>query len=66
MDCGLNGNGGGSYHGVAQKMERFARRPVRIQTAVVMPTVPLVRELSGVVLTIVNCEEGGHKSVNGL
>lgn len=40
-------------------MEGFASRPVRIQTAVVMSTVSLVREFPGVVLTIVDCEEGG-------
>lgn len=41
-------------------MEGFASRPVRIQTAVVMSTVLLVRELSGVVLTIVDCKEGDN------
>lgn len=39
-------------------MEGFASRPVWIQTAVMMSTVSLVREFSGVVLTIVDCEEG--------
>lgn len=47
-------------------MEGFASRPVRIQTAVVMSTVSLVRGFPGVVLTIVDCEEGGHRSVNGM